>query len=113
MFFFFFFQAEDGIRDGTVTGVQTCALPILIAAGLAPVALVMRKPPAELPAIERGTPGGPFDLTAELERSVTAREAMRDRNFWLIALAFSLTVMGLSAVLLHQIPLLLDLGVDP
>src|SRR2546430_12289691 len=26
----FFFQAEDGIRDLTVTGVQTCALPILI-----------------------------------------------------------------------------------
>src|SRR5207245_3218605 len=25
---FFFFQAEDGIRDATVTGVQTCALPI-------------------------------------------------------------------------------------
>src|SRR5205085_9419031 len=30
-FFFFFFQAEDGIRDLTVTGVQTCALPISIA----------------------------------------------------------------------------------
>src|SRR3712207_7806548 len=28
MFFFFFFQAEDGIRDIGVTGVQTCALPI-------------------------------------------------------------------------------------
>src|SRR5688572_31083221 len=28
MFVFFFFQAEDGIRDLTVTGVQTCALPI-------------------------------------------------------------------------------------
>src|SRR6266498_5148101 len=28
MFFFFFFQAEDGIRDADVTGVQTCALPI-------------------------------------------------------------------------------------
>src|SRR5207247_5562812 len=27
--FFFFFQAEDGIRDPLVTGVQTCALPIL------------------------------------------------------------------------------------
>src|SRR5437870_10397859 len=26
--YFFFFQAEDGIRDGHVTGVQTCALPI-------------------------------------------------------------------------------------
>src|SRR5260370_30150083 len=25
---FFFFQAEDGIRDSSVTGVQTCALPI-------------------------------------------------------------------------------------
>src|SRR5699024_11252974 len=27
---FFFFQAEDGIRDRNVTGVQTCALPILV-----------------------------------------------------------------------------------
>src|SRR5207249_6487457 len=27
-YFFFFFQAEDGIRDRNVTGVQTCALPI-------------------------------------------------------------------------------------
>src|SRR5690348_18329733 len=32
---FFFFQAEDGIRDGRVTGVQTCALPILRAAAAA------------------------------------------------------------------------------
>src|SRR5689334_24816374 len=31
--FFFFFQAEDGIRDGTVTGVQTCALPISVRGG--------------------------------------------------------------------------------
>src|SRR5258708_21111398 len=28
--FFFFFQAEDGIRDDLVTGVQTCALPISV-----------------------------------------------------------------------------------
>src|SRR2546429_3861810 len=28
IFFVFFFQAEDGIRDVAVTGVQTCALPI-------------------------------------------------------------------------------------
>src|SRR5438132_12752965 len=32
---FFFFQAEDGIRDHCVTGVQTCALPILVADGRA------------------------------------------------------------------------------
>src|SRR5256885_6906725 len=32
MFVFFFFQAEDGIRDYKVTGVQTCALPICLPA---------------------------------------------------------------------------------
>src|SRR2546427_1852263 len=32
---FFFFQAEDGIRDLTVTGVQTCALPISRSPGMA------------------------------------------------------------------------------
>ena len=29
----FFFQAEDGIRDRLVTGVQTCALPIFLGSG--------------------------------------------------------------------------------
>src|SRR2546427_7640705 len=33
--FFFFFQAEDGIRDLTVTGVQTCALPIYMGIDIA------------------------------------------------------------------------------
>src|SRR2546430_9662723 len=33
---FFFFQAEDGIRDLTVTGVQTCALPISVVSFLQP-----------------------------------------------------------------------------
>src|SRR3989475_6325315 len=36
--FFFFFQAEDGIRDLTVTGVQTCALPICVFTLLTPAA---------------------------------------------------------------------------
>src|SRR5699024_11487485 len=37
--YFFFFQAEDGIRDRNVTGVQTCALPIYdaIEAGVADI----------------------------------------------------------------------------
>src|SRR6266516_5088214 len=39
--FFFFFQAEDGIRYRTVTGVQTCALPICATSGPA-----RRSPPA-------------------------------------------------------------------
>src|SRR5260370_6537751 len=33
MVLFFFFQAEDGIRDSSVTGVQTCALPKGVGAG--------------------------------------------------------------------------------
>src|SRR6266705_2927012 len=39
--FFFFFQAEDGIRDRTVTGVQTRALPILFRRGLPHVAWIV------------------------------------------------------------------------
>src|SRR5947208_13419993 len=42
---FFFFQAEDGIRDDLVTGVQTCALPIYLCSkrgGLATVARIER-----------------------------------------------------------------------
>src|SRR2546425_6480723 len=35
--FFFFFQAEDGIRDKLVTGVQTCALPIYVLVTLQPL----------------------------------------------------------------------------
>src|SRR2546430_16175729 len=35
----FFFQAEDGIRDLTVTGVQTCALPISLAASSSVMAI--------------------------------------------------------------------------
>src|SRR5207247_5608306 len=34
VFLFFFFQAEDGIRDPLVTGVQTCALPISVPASV-------------------------------------------------------------------------------
>src|SRR2546425_8689382 len=42
MLYFFFFQAEDGIRDKLVTGVQTCALPISFDAhGRAVVAIVI------------------------------------------------------------------------
>src|SRR5258707_11209553 len=42
VFVFFFFQAEDGIRDIGVTGVQTCALPICETVSL--VSLIDRSP---------------------------------------------------------------------
>src|SRR2546430_6476098 len=40
---FFFFQAEDGIRDLTVTGVQTCALPISAPNAGSPAAFLRSK----------------------------------------------------------------------
>src|SRR5882762_6990113 len=46
LFFFFFFQAEDGIRDSSVTGVQTCALPISRHPAGAPPMIALR--PASL-----------------------------------------------------------------
>src|SRR5258707_11803122 len=45
-FFFFFFQAEDGIRDIGVTGVQTCALPIYSAAAFGCTVVVVDDDPA-------------------------------------------------------------------
>src|SRR5690606_40127265 len=42
---FFFFQAEDGIRDFHVTGVQTCALPICGSHGRERRRLIVRKSP--------------------------------------------------------------------
>src|SRR2546430_11479050 len=42
LYFYFFFQAEDGIRDLTVTGVQTCALPISLSVRCSAVAAVAR-----------------------------------------------------------------------
>src|SRR3712207_8225362 len=57
--FFFFFQAEDGIRDIGVTGVQTCALPISPIPRLAPVtsAARPRKPRSISPSSLRVLPG--------------------------------------------------------
>src|SRR2546425_1526685 len=43
MYLFFFFQAEDGIRDKLVTGVQTCALPILVAEARPDVVISLRQ----------------------------------------------------------------------
>src|SRR6516165_12379349 len=58
MGFFFFFQAEDGIRDLTVTGVQTCALPIWLASS-SPVGLCPpRSDRAPAPPVTKATSTG-------------------------------------------------------
>src|SRR5689334_23606061 len=59
--YIFFFQAEDGIRDGTVTGVQTCALPIWVGR---PLAQQQRRADLER---EAGRPAPDLALAVELE----------------------------------------------
>src|SRR6266850_5470582 len=65
-FLFFFFQAEDGIRDYKVTGVQTCALPIL------------RLGSAEVAPLRYGAYGRALSRDLELLR----RETVRERRIW-------------------------------
>src|SRR5438270_13388292 len=68
---YFFFQAEDGIRDLTVTGVQTCALPILIAEGGREVGLLAQRffhPGCVLSPVVTGRPVGPQPVRSEERR---------------------------------------------
>src|SRR6266850_6856293 len=60
--FFFFFQAEDGIRDYKVTGVQTCALPIWSASGP-----FWMGPRSAVPAIRNADRGGTVSLGAPVK----------------------------------------------
>src|SRR5260370_28212048 len=55
---FFFFQAEDGIRDSSVTGVQTCALPIyrVVLAGSVDPAMDLGLPASVPERAEAGDP---------------------------------------------------------
>src|SRR3989449_1477543 len=85
--FFFFFQAEDGIRDVAVTGVQTCALPIY-----PPGAQTQRArpaaspPPARAPDIRRisarsrHSPPRPLPPSPSHPLPRAVRAAIRDRK---------------------------------
>src|SRR6266513_5077152 len=72
MGYFFFFQAEDGIRDRNVTGVQTCALPIYI----------HRRGPRRA-RVRGGVPSYPMlrKLEAVLVCPLIARELLREALF--------------------------------
>src|SRR2546427_230746 len=68
-FFFFFFQAEDGIRDLTVTGVQTCALPIYAGAEVAQRA-------------QRDTDAAALRVAQQRRRVGRPRDSDVDRDRW-------------------------------
>src|SRR2546430_15308982 len=55
MSYFFFFQAEDGIRDLTVTGVQTCALPIATRYGRCRIGRGRGRPPPACRSRQKST----------------------------------------------------------
>src|SRR2546421_5797977 len=81
MYLFFFFQAEDGIRDLIVTGVQTCALPISVGLGALTGALAValfdrqiRKGPTLLLA------GGSFGVLLVAFRSEEHTSELQSRS---------------------------------
>src|SRR5207248_3361380 len=71
-FFFFFFQAEDGIRDRTVTGVQTCALPIS--------PLVVDGPRVEPLPVGDVRTGGPAGAVASVTNPAPEASGPMDRS---------------------------------
>src|SRR5207237_5009509 len=89
-FFFFFFQAEDGIRDSSVTGVQTCALPILMAAAwgssariVSPMARTVPELPAQVSQPRRrkvACTGSSSRRAARRARSKRLAEILPDRK---------------------------------
>jgi len=91
--------------------VVVLVLPLVLA--------LMRRDPADLGLLPDGAPGAAGatpdelrDLEREMERSVRPEAAVRQASFWLLAAAFGLTFAGLSAVLLYQVPMLIDRGID-
>src|SRR2546430_12389622 len=89
---FFFFQAEDGIRDLTVTGVQTCALPISriqdVPKGCCEVSLVLSMGLVVRPSLKRRTltqvsnPSLAAEISARLDRSEERRVGKECRSRW-------------------------------
>src|SRR5207253_4719134 len=77
IFTFFFFQAEDGIRDGHVTGVQTCALPISPQPTIPTRAGVFTRPPR---ASARARRASAVRHRARVRRSRPARRAATRRR---------------------------------
>src|SRR2546429_2374179 len=87
---FFFFQAEDGIRDVAVTGVQTCALPILqvdeaighVADVPEPAAVLLDHVVLEPVAVHEGLPAvvaGDLHLLVPRQADEIGRASCRER----------------------------------
>src|SRR5690606_41082872 len=79
---FFFFQAEDGIRDFHVTGVQTCALPILVKKLLQENYCVVATTRSAKSLIEEIGNASEVFLPIEVNRSEERRVGKECRSRW-------------------------------
>src|SRR5688572_24280252 len=80
-YIFFFFQAEDGIRDLTVTGVQTCALPICLGEMVVQGAVNPDEFYVHKPMLERGRPAiVRRALGSKLQKMVFGQSAQAGRS---------------------------------
>src|SRR6266851_6178653 len=79
--FFFFFQAEDGIRDRDVTGVQTCALPICRKSGVARGGTTSIYSYSEASSSGRFSIGVPVSAQLRLRGMPRAVVAVRESRF--------------------------------
>src|SRR6266487_7195600 len=97
---FFFFQAEDGIRDGRVTGVQTCALPIFGSARARRERYVGQWIPEPLPEPAEWSSGRPGGTTADPADRVTLDESV---SMAFLVVLDSLTPAQRVAFILHDV----------
>src|SRR5438445_361069 len=90
---FFFFQAEDGIRDIGVTGVQTCALPIFTMLRIAIETLRTYRWPVEEPPGAPPVPNGPVGGRRPLDAGAAVSPAAPNANV-LVTRKFAKTSPG-------------------
>src|SRR5947208_7755517 len=81
-FLLFFFQAEDGIRDDLVTGVQTCALPICSSATRSDFMTLLAPLPRDRTAWRRSEQGHEIGKCLHPRRSEERRVGKECRSRW-------------------------------
>src|SRR3989449_9376723 len=108
---FFFFQAEDGIRDVAVTGVQTCALPISREIAVLPALLGDRVGDFGVGMAEVGNVGAADGVEVAFAAFVDEPAALAPHDLWVLVaqlavedVAVRVTVAGHAAKLLHGLP---------
>lgn len=88
---------------------------VLAVATIPPHALLLRHRPSDLGLEPDGQPAQPTDVAVPRrdERSLTLRDALRDRAFWWLTASFVCIMIASTAATVHLIPYLIDRGFSP